>query len=90
MIIGSGNSQAAPRNVLPGLAAGAPQTCRAGTVHGRGHLLPAGSTRRMDKLVETLGIICPSRRPRWWPRSATPGYREILGIDVSTAEEGAG
>jgi transposase-like protein len=29
------------------------------------------STRRMDKLVKTLGIHCRSRRSRGWPRTST-------------------
>ena len=51
--VGSGDPQAAARLLLPGLAAGTPQACRAGADHGGGHLLPArgvdaadGQTRR--------------------------------------------
>jgi hypothetical protein len=45
--IGSRDPEAAARLALPGLAAGAPQTRRAGTDHRRGYLLGA-SIRRMD------------------------------------------
>ena len=81
------------------------------------------STRRMDRLVETLGITSLSKAFRTRPLDAGPytfvaadalvlkvreqgrvvnvhaliavgvnaeGYREILGIDVTTAEDGAG
>jgi putative transposase len=41
-IIGSGDPQAAAGFLLPGLAAGTPQTRRAGPDDGGGHLLPAG------------------------------------------------
>ena len=51
----------APRGVvLPGLAAGAPQAGRVGVDLGGGDLLPV-STRRMDKLVATLGITSLSK-----------------------------
>jgi transposase-like protein len=34
------------------------------------------STRRMEKLVETLGITrCPSRRSARWPKISTPRWR---------------
>ena len=140
-IIGSGDPQAAPRHLFPGLAAGTPQACRAGADHGGGHLLSArGVDAAMDKLVETLGITPACRvtgvrvmakeldtavaafRTRPLDAESTytfvaadalvlkvreqgrvvnvhaliatgvnaEGYREILGIDVTTAEDGAG
>ena len=126
--------------LLPGLAAGAAPARRGGAGHAwwpRRYLLGV-STRRMEKLVETLGItrLSKSRSARWprtwtsrWRRSApgrwTPartrswpptrwcsrsaraaarstshallatgvnadGYREILGLQVTSAEDGAG
>ena len=46
--IGSRDPQAAARLLLPGLAAGTPQTRRAGPDHGGGHLLPAGGVDAAD------------------------------------------
>ena len=46
--IGSGDPKAAPGLLLPGLAAGTPQTRRAGTDHRGRHLLPARSLHPAD------------------------------------------
>ena len=137
--LGSGDPQAAAGLLLPGLAAGTPQTCRAGTDHGGGHLLSArgldpadGQARRdpghhrlsksqVSVMAKELDAAVEAFRTR--PLDAGPytfvaadalvlkvreagrvvnvhaliavgvnaeGYREILGIDVTTAEDGAG
>jgi transposase-like protein len=56
---------------------GAPQARRTGTDLGGGDLLPAGySTRRMDKLVQSLGITTLSiPRSRRCPRNSTRTWR---------------
>jgi putative transposase len=57
-------SPSCARALLPGVAAGAAQAGRGRADHRGGGLLPAGvSTRRMDKLVKTLGIDSACRSP---------------------------
>jgi len=54
---GGGDPEASHRNRLPGLVAGAAPSDRADADHGGGtYYLLGVSTRRMEKLVETLGI----------------------------------
>jgi putative transposase len=134
----AGDPEAAARVVLPGVP-GAPPPRRAGAGLGGGHVLPAGmSTRRVEKLAASLGVVGLSKaqvsamaaeldeladnfrnRPLdvgpytfVWLEALTrkvceggrtvnvrcliatgvnaAGYREILGIDVTSSEDGAG
>jgi len=135
---GRRDPQAAVRVVLPGLAARAPPARRGRADHGVATCYLLGvSTRRMEKLVETLGITRLSKSPvsmmakeldghvadfRSRPLDASPytfvaadalvlkvreggrvvnvhtllatgvnadGHLEILGLQVSSAEDGA-
>ena len=59
---GRGDTQAALRQLLPGLVIAALQARRAGPHVGGGHLLLTGSvTRRMARLVESLGVTSLSK-----------------------------
>src|SRR5688500_5834445 len=59
----AGDPEAASGHLLPGVAAGAPQAGRRGTHERGGDLLYllGVSTRRMDKLVVSLGITTLSK-----------------------------
>ena len=63
--------------LLPRLAAGAPQTRRTGVDHGGRHLLSARGVDAADgELVErSVSAGCRSRRSRSWPRTSTPRSR---------------
>ena len=66
-LIGSGDPQAAAGLLLPGLAAGTPQTRRAGADHGGGHLLPARGVDPADGQARRDAghhVACRSRRCR--------------------------
>jgi len=84
----AGDPEASGGQLLPGVTAGTPAAGRAGIGQRRGDQLPAGvSTRRVEKLVEQLGVKRLSRsqvsemaRPR----------RAGRGVPQPTAGPGAG